>query len=218
VVAFDIMETVFSLESLRERFVVAGCPGSALDLWYAHILRDGLALNATGIYTPFAEVASSSLPPLFAQHGLPADPAAMARVLAGFAALLPHADAEAAFRHLRSAGIRILALTNGNAQNTQTLFRSAGLDRFVERIVSVEEVQQWKPRREVYLHAARCAGVEPQDCALVATHAWDIHGAGCAGLTTGFVSRGRPFPGTMMTPHVVGESLIDVARELVQLG
>jgi 2-haloacid dehalogenase len=52
--------------------------------------------------------------------------------------------------------------------------------------------------------------------ALVATHAWDVHGAQCASLMTGFVARGQVFPSTMALPDVVGESLAEVAAELAQ--
>jgi len=45
----------------------------------------------------------------------------------------------------------------------------------------------------------------------VATHAWDVHGAKCAGLLTGFVARGQGFPATMAAPDIVGQSLADVA-------
>jgi 2-haloacid dehalogenase len=67
------------------------------------------------------------------------------------------------------------------------------------------------------LYSARRIGVEPQHLALVAAHAWDIHGAGAAGLTTAFVARGKPFPATMMPPHITAESLTKAAEEVVKL-
>lgn len=218
VVAFDIIETVFSLETLRERLEGVGLPGTALEVWFARILRDGFALETTDVYKPFAEVASATLANLLTEYDLPAASATITSVLDGFAGLLPHPDAEAAFRCLRNANIRIVALTNGSAENTEKLLRSAGLEQFVERMISIEEVHHWKPRREVYLHAANRVGVDPQHLALVAAHGWDIHGGSCAGLTTGFVSRGRLYPTSMMAPHITADSLAGVAGALVRLG
>lgn len=138
-------------------------------------------------------------------------------MLDGFAELVPHPDAGAAFRRLNEADIRIIALTNGSADMTEQLLQRAGLETFVERIISINEVRHWKPRREVYLHAAKCLGVEPVRLALASAHAWDIHGAGRAGLTTAFVARGQPFPDTMMAPHLVADTLAEAVEALVKL-
>jgi 2-haloacid dehalogenase len=138
-------------------------------------------------------------------------------VLDGFGELSPYPDANTAFRILQDANIRIVTLTNGSASATEELLKSAGLKHFVERIISTEEVNHWKPRREVYLHAAKSVGVDPEHLALVAVHAWDVHGAGRAGFMTVFVARGKPFPATMTPPHVMTETLADAAEELVKL-
>jgi len=50
---------------------------------------------------------------------------------------------------------------------------------------------------------------------LVATHAWDTHGAKAAGLMAGFVARGQPYPDQMIAPDFWGEALIDVAQAIV---
>ncbi|MDE2260941.1 MAG: haloacid dehalogenase type II [Gammaproteobacteria bacterium] len=216
-VAFDVIETVFSLERLRDRLVGIGLPPGVLDVWFAHTLRDAFALAATKTYAPFREIAAAALATLVAEQGCAADTEAREKVLDGFAELDPHEDASAAFRCLQGAHVPILALTNGGAEATRKLLQRAGLDRFVQRVISVEGVRHLKPRREVYLHAAGWAGVAPDELALVAAHAWDIHGAGRAGLTTAFVARGRPYPAFMMPPHLTAASLVEVAEALVRL-
>ena len=215
--AFDIIETVFSLERLRERLTAAGLPGGSLETWFAQTLRDAFALEVTGVYKPFREIASATLASLFAGHGTPPEPARLPQVLDGFAELAPHPDAGSAFRRLHEAGIRIVSLTNGGAAVTEKLLQSAGLRQLVERTITVDEVAHWKPHADVYLHAAKCVGADPARLALVAAHPWDIHGAGRAGLTTAYVARGKPFPATMMPPHVTGASLAEVADALASL-
>lgn len=103
-------------------------------------------------------------------------------MLAGFAELPPHPDAEPGLKRLREAGIPTIALTNGSAENTQKLLECSRLSTFIEKAISIEEVRRWKPNREIYLHAARSIGVEPDRLLLIAAHAWDIHGAKQAGL------------------------------------
>jgi FMN phosphatase YigB (HAD superfamily) len=66
-------------------------------------------------------------------------------------------------------------------------------------------------------HCARSAGVDPAALALVAAHAWDIHGAGHAGLITAYVARsGAPFPATMRAPDVTGSSLAEAVDRLLE--
>lgn len=214
-VAFDIIETVFSLERLRERLVAAGLPPPTLETWFAQTLRDAFALEVTEVYKPFREVASATLQALLVEHGLPADGSRIDGVLDGFATLAPQPDAKAAFARLHAAGIRIVALTNGSAENTGKLLHDAGLKPFVEREIAVDGIGHWKPRQAVYLHAAESLDLAPAELALVAAHPWDIHGAGRAGLVTAFVARGKPFPATMMAPHITADRLEQAASQLV---
>src|SRR5579884_2887819 len=60
-VAFDVVETLISLEPLRDRFVEIGLPAATLDRWFALLLRDGMALTLAGDYQPFPAVAESAL-------------------------------------------------------------------------------------------------------------------------------------------------------------
>ncbi|UEM06917.1 haloacid dehalogenase type II (plasmid) [Skermanella rosea] len=212
VVAFDIIGTVFSLEPLRGPLAGLGLPPGALELWFAEGLRDAFALAATGSFQPFRSVLDAALEQVLAEHGRSATAAQRSDVLDGMKRLSPHADAGEAFRTLGDAGIRIVALSNGAAASTRSLLEAAGLIRHVELVLSVEDVGLSKPRREVYEHAARQAGVEPGALALIACHPWDIHGARTAGLSAGYVARGRPFPAVMQAPDVSGESLSEVAR------
>lgn len=217
VVAFDIVETTFSLESLRPRLSAQGIPAADLETWFAQILRDAFALAATDTYAGFRDIAAATLVEIARKRGRELGEAGLNAVLDGFGQLNPHPDAVEAFQILRSADVRIAALSNGAAETTHALLQGAGLSPLVECVVSVAEVRQWKPRRGLYLHAAKVLGVLPGELALVATHAWDVHGAKCAGLFTGFVARGQSFPATMAAPDIVGESLSEVANRIMNI-
>jgi 2-haloacid dehalogenase len=218
VIAFDVVETLFSLEPLRDRLKEAGLPDAALGEWFARFLRDAFALDAAGVYKPFREVASGALAVMLAEHSRPATPAVLDGVLKTFSELPPHPDVPPAFEQLRNARIRLVTLTNGSAEVTRRLLERAGLDRFVERTISIDEVRHWKPRREVYRHAAKVVNVPARRMALVAAHAWDVLGAGRAGLLTGWVSRRETtFQPAMPPPTVVGASLTEVAAHLLAL-
>lgn len=210
-VAFDVLGTLFSLDTLRSPLAEAGLLPSALETWFARTLRDAFALEVTGVFKPFREIASGSLKGMLAKHGLPIDENKVEQVLECIARLAPHAGAEAAFTTLRDADIPILALTNGSAESTRELLQRAQLESMVERVIVIDEVRHWKPHRAVYLHAAEAQGVDPRRIVLVSAHPWDIHGAAHAGLSTAFVARARPFPPAMLPPDFTADTLADVA-------
>jgi 2-haloacid dehalogenase len=217
IVAFDMIETVFSLDALRPGLAALGLPALALEVLYTATLRDAFALACAGSYAPFKSILEGALDELLARQEKSASGLQKQAVLDGMAALQPHDDAGQAFRTLREAGLRVIALSNGAAATTRHLLERAGLDAFVEEVLSTDDVGLSKPRPEVYRHAARAMEAEPGEMALVATHPWDVNGAQAAGLIGGFVTRGRPYPSCFAPPSVAGDTLFDVAGQLAAL-
>ncbi|WP_026877153.1 haloacid dehalogenase type II [Jiangella gansuensis] len=215
VIAFDVIETLFPLEPLRRRLVRAGQPGHVLEVWFARLLRDAFALVATDSYRSFGEIAASALR---SSTGGELDDEQARAVLAGFAELDPHPDVVPAVELAREARVRMVTLTNGSAQTTSTLLRRAGIAHDIEQVLSVDDVQRWKPAPQIYLHAAHRTDVVPARVALVAAHAWETHGAHRAGLTTGWVARLEDdFPAVFEPPDVTGRDLVEVVRGLLAL-
>lgn len=213
-VAVDVVETLVSLDAVAAMLDELAVGPHALDRFFTRLLRDGFALAASGAYKPFNEVADGALaavaPALTARQ--------RAAVLAAFSRLDAQSDARPALERLHRAGVPVVALTNGTAATTTTLLERGGLDRLVDRVVSIDEVQTWKPAPAPYRHAADIVGVEPRRLAHVAVHGWDVHGARRAGLMTGWASRLEgTFPVAFDPPDVAGADLVEVADRLLGL-
>jgi len=214
VVAFDAVETLFSLAPVDEVMRGFGLGESMLERFFSRMLRDAFALGCSGRYRSFAEVAEATLtvvaPALSA--------AGRAEVMDAFRRLPAHVDARPAFEVLRERGIRVAVLTNGSAALTTHLLAANGLAEYVERVVSVDEVRTWKPQPAPYHHAAAILGLRPDQVALVAVHAWDTHGARAAGLVAGWsASLEGSYSATFDAAHVTGQHLTDVASALAAL-
>jgi len=217
-VAFDVLQTLFSLEPLRPRLLDLGLPPESLELWYTRTLRDGAAMAAAGGFRPFREVASGNLRIMLADQQPSPDAGAIDRVLEGFAELPAEPDILPALARLTEAGLKLMALTNGNGEVTRRLAERAGILGHFQHIISIEEVGRWKPHPEVYRHAASVAGVEPSRLALVASHAWDTHGAKLAGLVAAWFPRKEAlYHPALEPPDLTSHSLPDLCEKLIGL-
>lgn len=210
VVAFDVIETLVSLEPLRTRLVADGLPAQALEWWFAQVLRDGFSLAVVDRFEPFSRVAAAALSSISARLGVTRDKDWPADVLRAMSTLPLHEDVASALRLAHGSGARVFAVTNGSAEVTRTILTRHGVGGDVERVVSIDEVRRWKPRPEPYHQVARVAGVAPTRVALVAVHAWDVYGAAAAGLRTGWCSRLEKELAPWVEPDVTGASLVEV--------
>jgi 2-haloacid dehalogenase len=211
VIAFDTMETLFSLGSLQPLLVAAGGTSSTLPLWFARLLRDGFALVASGDYRSFSDVARTAL-----RSVLPdASDGALDDALAGLAELGLAPESEAALGRA-VMGARVFVITNAGTGSTEALLASSGLDAFVERVVSAGDAGAWKPAARPYIRAAELAGVAPDRVAMVTVHPWDVHGAHRAGLLTGWCNRGQGhFPSAFARPDVEADGLLALVERLL---
>lgn len=217
-VAFDVNETLIDLSGLRDTFEGLGLPERALEWWFAALLRDGLALAATGLAAPFPDLSTVALEEVFAATGRPCPSQAAQALLRSFGQLAAHPDVVAALELLARAGVPALALTNGAAATATGLLERAGLSSLLPQVLSAEAVGHWKPRPEPYLYAARATGIDPTELAMVAVHPWDLHGAGAVGLVTGWVNRtGRTYPPAFHPATVEGASPERVVDALLGL-
>lgn len=214
-VAFDVVETLMSLEPLRSRFVDVGLPESALERWFDRMLRDGMAVTLTGDYAPFPAAAESALSVI---AGSRLSDEQVRYVLDGLATLPAHDDARASMGLLVEADIAVACLSSGNRNSTEAFLDRSGLNQYVDHVIGVADVQAWKPSPAVYEHALAVIGLPAHDVGLVAVHAFDCHGAHAAGLTTGWARRlERHYPDIFTPADVIGDDLVEVASGLIAL-
>jgi 2-haloacid dehalogenase len=218
VMAFDANGTLFSLDAIGRRFIQSGLPPHSLGLWFMRILRDGFALEATGEYRSFQEIAISELRLILVEHGMEDIEINIENILQGFNKLDAHPDAYPALQKARASDMKTMVLSNGSTSNVQSLLERDGLADLVDIVVAADDVKRWKPSPVIYKHAAEVVDMQPEELALVTVHAWDAMGAKHAGFTTGWASRSEgTFSPVMGQPDISGASLIEVVNGLLAL-
>lgn len=89
VIAFDIIDTCFSLESMEHLLANHGVPKDVLHVWFAAALRDCFALAATSTFVPFASVIMDALQSELTRRQLTVPAVAVRYILDGFSELAP---------------------------------------------------------------------------------------------------------------------------------
>jgi len=214
-VAFDVLETLLDLDPIGGRLEEVGQPAAVLGPFFMRFQRDAMALTLAGDNPDFTATARQALR-TETQQAMSED--AIAHVLEGFAKVPAFPDALPALRKLSEAGVTVGCLTVGDPDNTRSFLAGAGLDAYVDHVVTSDAVGVWKPAPDVYHHTAKALGCELDRMALVAVHAWDCHGAKRAGALAGWCSRLEGEPGDVFQPaDVRGDDLVEVVDGLLAL-
>jgi 2-haloacid dehalogenase len=175
-IAFDAFGTLFDLEALREPM-----GSDAFDAFISRLIPWTWHLTASGAFSPLPELAR-----LAAGAAGAADPAAVAR---GLSKLPAFEDVRAGLDAL--TGRRLALLSNGTLEGAASLLSGAGLAPCFEHMLTADQVERYKPARELYALAPRAFQTRADRILMVSSNEWDIAGAAQAGLMTAWLRRGR---------------------------
>ena len=100
-----------------------------------------------------------------------------------------YGDVPDALEGLSKGDHRLVAFSNGKADAVRSLLEHAGILSWFDDIVSVDEVQSFKPDPAVYRHLLQRCGSEPRQTWLVSSNPFDILGASSVGLRTAWLQR-----------------------------
>jgi 2-haloacid dehalogenase len=216
VLAFDVNETLLDLSVLNDLFEEALGDAALRQQWFAQMLQLGFVGAITDRYVDFTSAQRAALAMVAERAGVALDAAAADAIADRMRSLPPHAEVAGALTRVADAGFTLATLTNSPLDVADDQLGNAGLaDRF-SAILSADQVQALKPRREPYELVARTFGVALAEVRLVAAHSWDVAGALAAGCAAAFVAR----PGMVLSPlgaqpDVVGRDLGDVADRIL---
>jgi 2-haloacid dehalogenase len=110
-------------------------------------------------------------------------------LLAAYRELPAYEDVPVALRNLKDAGYRSYAFSNGEPADLAYLLGYAGVDAVLDGIVSVHDIQSYKPDPDVYAHFLASAGSKNNETWLVSGNPFDVIGAHRAGWLTAWVRR-----------------------------
>ena len=106
-------------------------------------------------------------------------------------------------------------LSNGDPGLLRDIVANAGIDRYLDRVISAGDSGEFKPAPSAYHHAAEVLDRPVGTCWLVSAHSWDARGAAQAGMLGAWVNRdGHPGHRIGRPPTLVTDSFEALVDEL----
>jgi len=106
-------------------------------------------------------------------------------------------------------------LSNGTPEMLTSLVAANNMTHFFQHIFSVDSLRIYKPRPEVYQHAATSLGIPKESIGFVSSNYWDIAGATMFGFQTYWLNRNSSIPDELgVAPSVVLGNLEELPRTL----
>jgi 2-haloacid dehalogenase len=191
---FDAYGTLFDVHAAIARHREAAGPDADRfsEIWRTKQLEYAWMLSAAGHYVDFWTLTERALDYAFGR--VPSvDRALRKTLLDTYFELEAFPDVRAALKALKAKGLKTAILSNGNPRMLQGAVDAAGLKDDLDAVLSVESIQIYKPRPEVYAIVTDAFGIAPADVAFVSSNRWDVMGATAFGFRCVWVNRSN-FP------------------------
>jgi len=187
---FDAYGTLFDVASAVNRHAqtVGARAAELTDLWRSKQLQYTWLRSVARKYVPFDQVTADALEYALAALGI-TDCALQARLLDQFLKLEAFSDARRALAALNEADVPCWILSNGTADMLDSATRAAGINHLLDGILSVDELQIYKPDARVYQLAVEKLDLGRDRIAFVSSNGWDAYAAAEFGFPTIWCNR-----------------------------
>jgi 2-haloacid dehalogenase len=209
--AYGTLFDVFSVTALCEELFPGKGPALA-QLWRMKQLQYSLLRSLMGRHTDFWRLTEDGLAHASKTLKLDLTPERRTRLMEAYLTLTAFPDVKPGLEALKQRGLRLAILSNGEPTMLEAAARSAGVFELLDRIISVEEVQIFKPSPRVYRLGSERLKVDPAELGFVSSNSWDVAGAASAGLITFWIQRSAGEP-----PEELGFAADRVVHALTDL-
>jgi len=212
---FDAYGTLFDPFAVKTRAeeLFPGNGAALSQLWRTKQLEYSWLRTLMGRYENFWKLTEDAL--VFACRALrlSCDEHQRKQLMQVYLTLPAFPEVKPALEKLASLPLSILS--NGTPEMLSPLVAANNMTYFFQHIFSVDALQLYKPRPEVYQHAATSLGIHKEAIGFVSSNYWDIAGATSFGFRTYWLNRNSAVADELgVTPAAVFVNLAGLSRAL----
>lgn len=189
--AFDIYGTLIDTHgvvSQLEKLVGEDAPVFSQS-WRNKQLEYSFRRGLMGRYDNFAVCTRDSLLYCCKQYGYAWSDEEINQLLDIYKVLPAFSDVKPTLDQLNTGNISCYAFSNGSRQAVKQLIEHAQIDHLFEAVISVDDVQTFKPSPQVYQHFIESTASQTENTWLISSNPFDIIGAIHAGWHTAWLCR-----------------------------
>jgi len=187
---FDAYGTLFDVHAAIARHRAEAGPDAdrMSEIWRTKQLEYSWTLTLAGHYTDFWSLTQRALD--YALARVPSVPKALKpKLLEAYFRLDAFPDAREVLRVLKSRGHKTGILSNGSPNMLKGAVEAAGISGDVDAVLSVDALNVFKPRREVYGLVTGYFKCPPGDVNFISSNRWDVMGGASAGFRAFWINR-----------------------------
>ena len=208
---FDAYGTLFDVSAAARlaaaepgRDALSKCWQKLANDWRLKQLQYTWLRAAADAHGDFWDVTQNGLDWALENNGLQNDPELRERLLALYWELAAYNEVPAMLSRLKDAGLNTAILSNGSPKMLDGAVQSAGIGQLLDDVLSVEDVQVFKPHKSVYDLVGKRFNCAPAEVLFVSSNGWDAAAASGYGFFTTWVNRaGEPMDRLPWTPQMV---------------
>jgi 2-haloacid dehalogenase len=187
---FDAYGTLFDYGSAAARCgELLGAKRELLNtLWREKQLQYTWLRSLQDKHADFWQVTGDALDFALETLGLDA-PGLRKKLMDSYLTLEAFSEVPGVLERLKTRGVKTAILSNGSREMLQAAVSHAQIEKFLDAVLSVEEVGVYKPHPKVYQLAVDRLGVERQAISYQSSNAWDAWAASAFGMRVVWCNR-----------------------------
>jgi 2-haloacid dehalogenase len=164
-------------------------------------------------YLPFWELTIRSLRYVCKRMELNLTPENERRLMDQYAKLTGFGDSLSVLKAIKAKGISTAILSNGSKEMLATVVESNGLNSYLDKVVTIEDIRLFKTAPQAYELLLKVFPVKKEEILFVSSNAWDALAAKWFGFDVFWVNRlNHPFEEIGEMPDYEGDSLSKVLK------
>ncbi|MEY4496407.1 MAG: hypothetical protein RL744_1471 [Pseudomonadota bacterium] len=164
-------------------------------------------------YLPFWELTIRSLRYVCKRMELNLTPENERRLMDQYAKLTGFGDSLSVLKAIKAKGISTAILSNGSKEMLATVVESNGLNSYLDKVVTIEDIRLFKTAPQAYELLLKAFPVKKEEILFVSSNAWDALAAKWFGFDVFWVNRlNHPFEEIGEMPDYEGDSLSKVLK------
>lgn len=198
---FDAYGTLFNVASvtaLCDRHF-PGHGGKISDIWRQKQLEYTWLSSLMGRYKDFWQLTAAGLRFACGSLDLELSEEVFREIMENYLQLDPYPEVSDALASLAQK-LPLAILSNGSPEMLLKVTQHNGFNRYLKEVISVHELNIFKPAPQVYDLAVKKLGVAKESIGFVSSNAWDAAGAKAFGFQVFWINRFNRFPEQLELP------------------